>query len=96
MGLDGGILKTQDGPVAFTMGELLSEDTFVSHFEKALYSVNGAYAAINQQFAVHITEKYPNVVYINREEDMDIESLRKAKLSYRPEFLVHKYTAVPK
>jgi hypothetical protein len=95
-GFDGGLLRTEEGVVAFTVGERMTEDTFVSHFEKAFYSVNGAYAAINQMFAQMITEKYPELVYINREEDMGLEHIRKAKTSYHPEFLAHKFVAVPR
>ena len=57
------------------------------HVEKADIDYNGAFAAINYEFANHLKEKYK---YINREEDMGIEGLRKAKESYRPEFLVDK------
>ena len=92
MELDGGLIRTSDGVIAFTIGEPVSEDTFICHFEKANPEINGSYTVINQQFAEYITKKYPNVVYINREEDMGIESLRKAKQSYHPAFLLNKYT----
>jgi len=95
MGLEGGLIRTQDGVVAFTMGELLTADTFDSHFEKAHAYINGAYAVINQQMAAYVRQKYPDVKYINREEDMGIPALRQAKLTYRPAFLVDKYTVAP-
>ncbi|MGM9522235.1 MAG: DUF2156 domain-containing protein [Oscillospiraceae bacterium] len=93
-GYDGGIIWEGDKVAAFTMGERLSSDTYDTHFEKASPHVNGAYSIINQQFAKYLLEKYPSLVYINREEDMGIENLRKAKQSYHPEFLVEKLTAV--
>ena len=93
-GYDGGIVLADGQIVAFTMGELISPDTFVTHFEKARASVNGGYSIINQQFAKYLLEKYPGLTYINREEDMGIENLRKAKQSYRPVFMVDKYTAI--
>jgi hypothetical protein len=69
------------------MGEPISEDTFVVHIEKAFADIQGAYPMINQQFVEHECAAYK---YINREEDTGAEGLRKAKLSYRPAFLVEK------
>ena len=69
------------------MGEPVSEDTFVVHIEKAFADVQGAYPMINQQFVSNECGEYQ---YINREEDTGAEGLRKAKLSYRPVFLVEK------
>jgi hypothetical protein len=94
LGLDGAFLYAGGRPCAFTIGERLSEDTYVTHFEKADSSVTGAYQMINREFARYIKEKYPEVKFINREEDMGLENLRKAKLSYFPDFMEEKYTAV--
>lgn len=85
--LVGGILRIDGEVVAFTIGEALSEDTFVVHIEKAYAGIQGAYPMINQQFVEHECKQYK---YINREEDTGSEGLRKAKLSYRPIFLVEK------
>lgn len=85
--LKGGILRLGEEIVAFTLGEELCEDTFVVHIEKAYADIQGAYPMINQQFVEHECMKYR---YINREEDTGAEGLRKAKLSYRPAFLVEK------
>lgn len=85
--LTGGVLKIDGQVVAFTLGEPISEDTFVVHIEKALADVQGAYPMINQQFVEHECMQYK---YINREEDTGSKGLRKAKLSYRPVFLVEK------
>lgn len=85
--LVGGILRVQGEIVAFCIGEENSEDTFVVHIEKAYADVEGAYPMINQQFVQH---ECMNYTYINREEDTGAEGLRKAKLSYRPVFLVEK------
>lgn len=88
--LTGGILRVDGKIVAFTLGEPLNEDTFVVHIEKALADVEGAYTVINQQFVEHeILGKYK---YVNREDDVGQEGLRKAKLSYKPAFLVEKGT----
>jgi len=90
----GGVLHANSRIVAFTIGELISHDTFDVHFEKAYTDVNGAYPMINREFVRYVLSVYPDVKYINREEDLGIENLRKAKLSYSPEFLLEKYIAV--
>lgn len=89
-----GLIMEEDGQIlAMTMGSPLSENTFDIHFEKAREDVDGAYAAINQAFAAHLMEKYPELRYLNREDDMGIPGLRKAKLSYNPDHLVVKFWA---
>ena len=93
LSLDGAILRSSGNIIGFTVGEMLKKDTFLTHFEKAYSEIQGAYAMLNREFARHILQKYPDTVYINREEDMGIENLRKAKLSYYPDFLSEKYTA---
>lgn len=85
--LTGGIIRVDGEIVAFTIGEPLCEDTFVVHIEKAYADIQGAYPMINQQFVEHECMNYK---YVNREEDTGAEGLRKAKLSYRPVFLVEK------
>lgn len=83
--LKGGAIKVHGELIAFAVGSKLTPDTFVVHVEKAFGEINGAYTIINQQFAEHEGAGFK---YINREEDMGIEGLRKAKLSYYPELLL--------
>ena len=90
LGLEGLVLYVGDQVVAMAIGSFLGEDTVDVHFEKADLDYNGAYAVINRAFARHIREKYPQVKYLNREEDMGLEGLRKAKLSYYPHHMVEK------
>jgi hypothetical protein len=85
--LKGGLIRLDGEVIAFTLGEPICEDTFVVHIEKAFADIQGAYPMINQQFVEHECSDYQ---YINREEDTGAEGLRKAKLSYRPVFLVEK------
>lgn len=93
LGLEGLILYADNGPVAMTLGSFLCEDTFDVHFEKALDIADGAYPAINHGFANYLREKYPQLRYLNREDDMGLAGLRKAKESYYPHHLVEKYWA---
>lgn len=87
--VDGGVLLVQGKVVAFSFGEKLSETTFVTHFEKADTSYIGSYQMINQQMAQHIIA--PSYLFVNREQDLGIEGIRKAKKSYAPLKLVKKY-----
>ncbi len=90
-----GILLMDGGQVlAVTLGSRLSENTFDIHFEKAREDTDGAYPVVNQEFARYLRLKYPELRYLNREDDMGLEGLRKAKLSYNPHHQVEKYTAV--
>ena len=95
LGLDGMALWQENEVLAFTIGSRLSSDTLDVHFEKARAGVEGAYTAINYEFANHIRAKYPDIRYLNREEDMGLEGLRKAKRSYRPHHMVEKCWACP-
>ena len=77
----GGCIMVGEELVAFTCGAPVTDDTFDVCIEKADRAVDGAFNIINQQFAAHLPEQYR---YINREEDMGLEGLRKSKLSYHP------------
>ena len=72
------------------MGSRLTQDTFDVQFEKAQANIQGAYPAINYEFARYIREKYPDIKYLDREEDMGLEGLRKAKQSYYPHHMIEK------
>ena len=93
LGLEGMVLVEKGQTIAFAMGSRLSGDTFDIHFEKAREDIDGAYAAINQAFSSHLREKYPELKWLNREDDLGIEGLRKAKLSYNPARLLQKHWA---
>ncbi|HCP14189.1 MAG TPA: hypothetical protein DIT32_00125 [Peptococcaceae bacterium] len=93
LGLEGGLLRVDGKVIAYTMGERLNADTYDIHIEKAFPEIHGSYQMINHEFASHLQEKYPDLVYVNREEDMGLEGLRKAKLSYYPERMEEKYLA---
>lgn len=87
LGLTGGVLHVDGKIVAFTFGMPINNHTFDVCVEKANTNIDGAYTMINYEFANHISPEY---TYINREEDLGIEGLRKAKLSYQPDILLEK------
>ena len=86
--LKGGVLYLDGKVVAFTIGEVMSDEMSHVHIEKAYSDIQGAYPMINQQFA---QRNFEGVPFVNREEDLGIEGLRKAKLSYNPVQLTKKY-----
>ncbi len=88
LGLSGGVIEIDGRICAFSVGEALTESCAVIHIEKADTDYNGIYAAINNEFAKN---RWKDFEFVNREEDMGIEGLRKAKLSYKPHHLVEKY-----
>ena len=89
--LFGGVLYVGIQMIAFTFGSAINYSTFCTHIEKADTNYDGAYAMINDLFACHLPLQY---VYINREDDLGIEGLRKSKLSYHPAMMKHKTLAI--
>lgn len=85
----GGLLYVEENPVAITLASKISDEVLDIHFEKCLSTeaAFGGYAVINNEFIKHCS----NFKYINREEDLGIDGLRKAKLSYKPEIILDKY-----
>jgi hypothetical protein len=90
LGLMGGVLYVNGDIAAFTFGSPISQEFFDVHVEKADTRIEGAYAMINYEFANRIPEQY---TYINREEDLGLEGLRRAKLSYQPVIILEKFMA---
>jgi len=86
-GLHGGALMVDGTLIAYTIAEKLTEDTLVIHFEKGSHGYKGVYQAINQMFLEASGNGY---TYVNREQDLGNEGLRKAKMSYNPVDFVKK------
>ena len=91
--LSGGAIMIDDKLEAFSLGEYLNANTGVVHIEKANPHIRGLYALINQQFCEHTFSRVP---FINREQDLGEEGLRKAKLSYHPHHLAEKFLITEK
>lgn len=89
--LEGGLIRAEGAVVALALGSRQCGDCFGVHFEKAFDHVQGAYPVINREFARHIRAAHPEIRRINREDDVGLEGLRKAKLSYYPEYLLEKF-----
>lgn len=93
LSLEGGILIADGSTAAFSVGCTCGRDCFDVLFEKADIDLNGAYPMICRELSRHVIVNHPEITYINRENDLGLESLRISKLSYHPDFLIHKYIA---
>jgi hypothetical protein len=89
-GLLGGVVRVDGCVQAFAIGEALNRDTAVVHFEKAMTEYRGLYQLINQRFCISELDGFR---FVNREQDLGIPGLRKAKESYHPHHMVDKYVA---
>lgn len=79
---------------AFSIGSYSEEEkTAYIHVEKANPDIRGLYAFINREF---IRQGFDEAEYVNREDDMGLEGLRQAKMSYHPVRLVKKYNIIEK
>lgn len=94
-GLVGGAIHVNGSVVAYTVGEEICPGTMIVHFEKGMPSYKGIYQAINNCFAKEVAET-GKITYLNREQDLDDEGLRKAKESYHPVEYVKKHRVVIK
>lgn len=91
LGILGGCIYVGDRLAAFTYGSAVNDHTFDTHVEKADTDYDGAFTIINKLFAEHLPERF---TMINREEDLGLDGLRRAKLSYHPAVIQHKFTAI--
>ncbi|MEM2122012.1 MAG: phosphatidylglycerol lysyltransferase domain-containing protein [Candidatus Bathyarchaeia archaeon] len=90
--LYGAVIYVDGSLEAFTIGELLNKDTAVIHIEKANPNIRGLYQPINNRFCKNHIEEFK---WVNREQDLGITGLRKAKMDYNPHHFVEKYKAHP-
>lgn len=92
LGIRGGGIRIDGKLAAFTLGQRMDDNMAVVHIEKADNEIMGLYTVINNQFVQH---ELTDVKFINREEDMGMEGLRKAKLSYYPAYMIDKFDGRP-
>jgi hypothetical protein len=93
LGFSGGAILIDGKVDAFSLGEKLNADTAVIHVEKANPEIPDLYAAINQQFCQN---EWSDVTYINRQQDLGVPGIRKAKKSYHPDHMVAKFVVTLK
>ena len=91
--LFGAILKTEGKIVAYTIGDIINDTLFV-HVEKAERNIIGSFEMINHCFAAAMVSRYPNITFINREDDAGDPGLRLAKQSYHPLYLLKKFNVL--
>ena len=91
LSLFGAVLRVEGRAVAFTVGEMILPDTLCVHFEKTLPEFRDAYPVINREFVRMMLAAFPAITRVNREDDMGLPNLRKAKLSLRPAYLLRKF-----
>ncbi|MCM0083710.1 phosphatidylglycerol lysyltransferase domain-containing protein [Geomonas sp. Red32] len=88
LGLSGLVILVEGVVKGFALGECLNDSTAVCHFEKGDLFMEGLYQLLDREFSRLL---FTGCTYLNREQDLGVESLRQAKLSYRPVELVKKY-----
>jgi len=91
LGVTGGCIEVEGTVEAFTLGELLKPDTVVIHIEKARAAFHGLYQVIDQQL---LEREWANVRYVNREQDLGVSGLRRAKESYHPHQMVEEFAVI--
>lgn len=92
--LEGVVLRCGENLLGFSLGARLTDTIFDVHFERARGDIQGAYPAVNRSFAQAVRQRHPQVRYLDREDDMGLPGLRKAKLSYVPDYLQVNFSAV--
>jgi hypothetical protein len=106
LGIVGGAIRANGAIVAFSLGEPLNPDTLVIHVEKADTRIDGLYQLINNEFCrgeafarkpVESPQASPPMIppykCVNREQDLGIPGLRKAKESYHPVQMIETFRA---
>lgn len=86
--LKGGAIRISDKIIAFSIGEYLNPEMALIHIEKANPEIRGSFQVINQEFVKHA---WADTKYVNREEDMGLQGMRRAKESYNPHHFAEKY-----
>lgn len=91
LGLRGIVLYADGVPAAFSYGTPINHSTFCTHIEKHDNTIEGAATMINRLMAQSLDEEFE---FVNREDDLGLEGLRFAKMSYHPALLLDKISAL--
>ncbi|RDU64728.1 DUF2156 domain-containing protein [Helicobacter sp. MIT 14-3879] len=89
--MKGALIRIDNKIAAFSLGEKINDNSVVIHIEKGNIFYSGIYQAINQQF---LANTWNNMEFVNREEDLGLDGLRKAKMTYQPFKFIEKYNAI--
>lgn len=89
LNIKAGMIKVANKIVAYSIGEKINDRMVVIHIEKALIDYVGSYQIINSLF---LQEEWTDCELVNREDDFGDEGLREAKLSYKPLYLLKKFS----
>ena len=88
-GLTGGALEVDGSLIAYTIAEVLPDNTLVIHVEKGSPDYKGCSQAINQMFLAHAPE---DARWSTGSRTWETKGLRRAKLSYQPTDFIKKFT----
>lgn len=91
---EGIVIRDEGRVIGYAFGERIG-DTLLVHVEKGGIEYRGVYQALASEFCAMMKAKYPEIRYVNREEDMGFDDLRKSKLSYHPTLLIRKHLLSP-
>ncbi len=84
----GGVIRVEGKIQAFSVGEMMNDQTLVVHIEKADPDIRGLYQLINREFVRNCCQE---AEFVNREQDLGVPGLRRAKESYHPDHMAKKY-----
>lgn len=91
LGMTGGVLWARDTVMGFSVASMISDTVADINIEKAESEEPGAYPMVCREMVKLLLAQYPDLRYINREEDTGDEGLRRSKESYNPVMLLEKY-----
>lgn len=84
-----GLLLRLDGEVsAFGIASRLTPEMGVLHFEKAFGEITGLYQYFDRECARRLFKGFK---FINKESDMDVPGIARAKMSYHPVMRIKSY-----
>ena len=86
--IEGGCIYIDGRLEAFNIASRLSKDMIQIHVEKANREIRGLYIAILKLYLETLEE---DIVYVNREDDMGLPKLRKAKTDMQPVCKIQKF-----